>query len=165
MPKPSLLFQALGLLVWMVLVFAAAALGALASIEAGAFYAQLNRPPWAPPGWLFGPVWTILYTLMGLAAWLVWREPASRERTRALLLFVVQLAINALWSWLFFAWQQGAWALVDVLLLLALIATTIAAFWPIRRLAAALLVPYLLWVGFASALTWAVWQRNPGILS
>jgi len=82
----------------------------------------------------------------------------------ALALFVVQLAANALWSWLFFAWHKGAWAFVDVLFLLALIAAMIGAFWAVRCLAALLMLPYLGWVGFASLLTWAVWQDNPGLL-
>ena len=80
------------------------------------------------------------------------------------MLFAAQLVANALWSWLFFAWHRGAWAAIEVLLLWVLIALTIGAFWRINRLAAALLIPYWLWVSFASALTWSVWQRNPGLL-
>src|SRR5262245_55373756 len=94
-----------GLLGWLLLSFAAAALGAVASVEAAAFYEQLARPSWAPPPWLFGPVWTILYVLMGVAAWLVWRAHGFEEGKVALTLFVVQLGANALWSWLFFAWH------------------------------------------------------------
>jgi tryptophan-rich sensory protein len=143
-------------------VFAAAALGAVASVDAPSFYAQLSKPSWAPPAWLFGPVWSVLYALMGIAAWLVWRSPALKKM--ALSLFAVQLAVNALWSWLFFAWHLGAFAAVEVLILLALIVATITAFWRISHLAALLLVPYLLWVSFASALTWAIWQSNPNLL-
>ena len=154
--------QFLGLIVWLLAVFAAAALGALASVDAATFYAQLSKPPWAPPAWLFGPVWSVLYTLMGVSAWLVWRS--SRPDRRALGLFGAQLAANALWSWLFFAWRQGALAAVEVLLLVVLIAATALAFRHSSRLAALLLLPYLLWVGFAAALTWSVWQRNPGFL-
>jgi len=99
---------------------------------------------------------------MGIAAWLVWRK--SKATQPALRLFVGQLAANALWSWLFFAWHQGALAFIDVLLLLVLIAATIVSFWRLNRIAAVLLVPYLLWVGFASVLTWAVWRANPGVL-
>jgi tryptophan-rich sensory protein len=152
----------LGLLGWLLLAFAAAAVGAIASVQAASFYAQLVKPSWAPPAGVFGPVWSVLYTLMGVAAWLVWRSPGPKKL--ALGLFVAQLAANALWSWLFFAWHRGALASAEVLLLLALIACTIAAFWHISRAAAALMVPYLLWVAFASALTWAVWQSNPGFL-
>ena len=99
---------------------------------------------------------------MGVAAWLVWRSPGSKGV--ALGLFGAQLAVNALWSWLFFAWHRGALATVEVLVLLALIVATAAAFWRTSHLAALLLVPYLLWVSFASALTWAVWRSNPGLL-
>ena len=161
MPR-SLLSQLLGLLGWLLAAFAAAAVGAIASVDAAAFYAQLSKPSWAPPAWLFAPVWTTLYALMGVAAWLVWRSPGLKAAP--LTLFSVQLAANALWSWLFFAWHRGALAAVEVLVLLALIVATVAAFWRISRLAAVLLVPYVLWVGFASALTWAVWRSNPGLL-
>jgi benzodiazapine receptor len=156
--------QAVGLVSWLALTFVAAGLGALASIDAASFYAQLVRPSWAPPASVFGPVWSVLYLLMGVAAWLVWREQPAKESTVALGLYVVQLAANALWSWLFFGWRIGAFAFVDVLVLLALIVATVAAFWRVRRLAAILLLPYLAWVSFASALTWSVWQGNPGAL-
>ena len=152
----------LGLLAWLLAAFAAAAVGAVASVDAASFYAQLIKPSWAPPAWLFGPVWSALYALMGVAAWLVWRSPGPKGL--ALTVFVAQLAANALWSWLFFAWHQGALAAMEVLVLLALIAATLVAFWRSSRLAAFLLVPYLLWVSFASALTWAVWQANPTLL-
>jgi tryptophan-rich sensory protein len=153
-----------GLLAWGVLCFATAALGAVASIEAASFYLQLARPAWAPPGWLFGPVWTLLYAMMALSAWLAWLRPPSPRRNAGLLLFVAQLVANALWSWLFFAWHRGAFAAAEVLVLWALIAATIVAFLPVRRAAALLLVPYLAWVSFASVLTWAVWLANPAQL-
>lgn len=156
--------QALGFLGWAALVFGAAALGALASVDARDFYAQLVRPAWAPPGWLFGPVWTGLYALMAVAVWLVWRERGFAGARAALGLFVVQLAANALWSWLFFAWRQGAWAFAEVLLLWALIVATLVSFHRIRALAAMLLVPYLAWVSFAAMLTFAVWRLNPQAL-
>lgn len=154
--------QLLGLVAWLVLSFVAAGVGAIASVEAASFYAQLMQPSWAPPASVFGPVWSVLYALMGVAAWLVWRERAATRE--ALTLFVAQLAANALWSWLFFAWHQGALASAEVLVLLLLIAATIVAFWRIRRLAAVLMLPYLVWVSFASALTWSIWQSNPGLL-
>jgi tryptophan-rich sensory protein len=99
---------------------------------------------------------------MGVAAWLVWRSGGGRKV--ALTLFGAQLAANALWSWLFFAWHRGALAAAEVFVLLALIVATMLAFWRSSRLAAVLLLPYLLWVGFASALTWAVWRSNPSLL-
>ena len=146
---------------WLVASFAAAALGAVATRQAPEFYAQLARPDWAPPGWLFGPVWTLLYAMMAVAAWRVWRKAGFGT---ALYLFLAQLALNALWSWLFFAWRLGAAAFGEILLLWLLIAATVAAFFRIERLAAALLVPYLLWASFACALTYAVWRANPQLL-
>lgn len=153
-----------GLLAWLAVSFAAAALGGIASANAGDFYLQLDRPGWAPPPWLFGPVWTVLYLMQGIAAWLVWRERGFRGARTALGLFLVQLAVNALWTWLFFAWRQGSLAFAEILLLWLLIVATIAAFRRIRPVAGVLLIPYLLWVTFAAGLTWAVWQRNPDIL-
>ena len=131
-------------------------------MDAASFYAQLSKPWWAPPGEVFGPVWTILYTLMGVAAWLVWRRPGAKAL--ALGLFGVQLAANSLWSWLFFAWHLGALAAAEVLVLLSLIVATVVGFSRSSALAGLLMVPYLLWVSFASVLTWAVWRSNPGLL-
>ena len=156
--------QLLGLAGWLVASFIAAAIGAAASIQAGAFYARLVRPDWAPPANVFGPVWTVLYLLMGLAAWLVWREGGFRARRLALSLFLVQLAVNALWSWLFFGWHLGALAFADIVLLWGLLVATLVAFWRVRPVAGALLVPYLLWVSFATALSYSVWQHNPQLL-
>ena len=156
--------QIAGLVAWLIVSFVAAAIGGAASIEAGPFYTQLVRPGWAPPPSIFGPVWTILYTLMGIAAWLVWRVGGFRAARSALTLFLVQLALNALWTWLFFGWNRGALAFADILLLWALIVATLVAFWRIRPLAGALLVPYLLWVSFAVALNYSLWQLNPRVL-
>jgi tryptophan-rich sensory protein len=153
--------QVVGLVGWLLLVFAAAAVGAVASLDAPTFYAELRRPAWAPPAWLFGPVWSVLYALMGVSAWLVWRGGGFAATRRALLLFVVQLAVNASWSWLFFAWRQGGIAFVDVLLLWLLIGGTVFLFWRISKLGATLLVPYWAWVTFAAALTFSVWRLNP----
>ncbi|HKI85449.1 MAG TPA: TspO/MBR family protein [Thermoanaerobaculia bacterium] len=157
--------QLLGLLIWLFVSSLAAALGAISSASAGGFYRQLVRPAWAPPGWLFGPVWTLLYLMMGIAAWLAWRHAGWAGARLALTLFLVQLAANALWSWLFFAWHQGAWASVEIVVLWLLIAATLALFWRVRPLAGALLVPYLAWVTFATFLCFAIWRRNPELLS
>lgn len=153
-----------GLVVWVAISFIAAAVGGAASVRAGDFYTQLVRPDWAPPPSVFGPVWTILYALMGVAAWTIWRIGGFRTARTALALFLVQLAANALWSWLFFGWHSGLFAFADIALLWVLIVATIIAFWRIRPLAAWLLVPYLLWVSFASALSYSVWRLNPQIL-
>jgi tryptophan-rich sensory protein len=156
--------QIVGLVGWLFVSFVAAAIGGAASIQAGPFYTQLARPDWAPPSFLFGPVWTVLYALMGIAAWLVWRVGGFRAAKSALTLFLVQLALNALWSWLFFGWHRGALAFADILVLWTLIVATSVAFWRIKPLAGVLLVPYLLWVSFASALNYAVWQLNSQVL-
>lgn len=156
--------QIIGLIGWLLLSFLAAALGAVASVQAATFYQQLAQPAWAPPSTVFGPVWSVLYALMGIAAWLVWREGGWRRQRGVLALFVIQLAVNALWSWLFFAWHQGALAFADIVLLWLLIVATVLGFWRVRPLAGALLLPYLAWVSFAAALNFAVWQLNPGML-
>ena len=158
MPKRSLpLFAG-----WIALVAVAAALGALASRDAAAFYAQLARPAWAPPAGVFGPVWTTLYVLMAVAAWRVTRGPG--EHRAAATLFVVQLAVNALWSWLFFAWHQGAASFADIVLLDALVLVTVRLFQRIDRVAALLLLPYLAWILFATALNWTAWRMNAALL-
>jgi tryptophan-rich sensory protein len=165
-PSPfPIRIQAIGLLAWTVVTFAAAAVGGFASSQAGSFYADLARPSWAPPGWLFGPVWTLLYALMAVAVWLVWRSGGFRSAGSALTLYLLQLAANSMWTWLFFAWRQGGLAFAEILVLWALIAATILAFWRISRIAGVLLLPYLAWVSFAAALTYATWTLNPGVLS
>ena len=156
--------QILGLLGWLILCFAAAAIGAVASADAGAFYEQLVRPVWAPPSWLFAPVWTLLYALMGVAAWLIWRVRGFKEGKTALVLFIVQLGANALWSWVFFVWREGGFAFAEVILLWCLIVATAISFRRINPVAAALLLPYLAWVTFASALTFSTWRLNPDLL-
>ena len=156
--------QIIGLIAWLSASFIAAAIGGAASIQADSFYTQIVRPDWAPPPDVFGPVWSVLYALMGIAAWLVWRVGGFRAARTALTLFLLQLLLNALWSWLFFGWHLGALALADIVLLWVLILATMVAFWRIRPLAGALLIPYLLWVSFASALNYSIWRLNPQIL-
>ncbi|WP_214000595.1 TspO/MBR family protein [Arsukibacterium sp.] len=157
-----LLRQGLMLLTLLALTYLAAGIGALGSINAASFYRELQLPAFAPPAWLFGPVWTLLYTLMAVAAWLVWRS--TKQHRAALGLYFAQLAVNALWSWLFFAWYQGALAFANILLLLPLIIATALCFWRQNKLAGLLLVPYLLWVSFAAVLNFSIWQLNPGVL-
>lgn len=156
--------QFLGLVSWLGLSYSVSAVGAVASVQARSFYGGLTQPDWAPPGWLFGPVWTALFTLMGIAAWLVWRSGGFEKNRHALAVFIVQLVFNALWSWLFFAWNMGALAFADIVVLWLLIGTTVVFFWRARAVAGALLIPYLLWVSFAAALNYAVWQLNPQTL-
>lgn len=155
----------IGLVGWMLATLATGAIGALSTRNAREFYGGLVKPAWAPPGWLFGPVWTVLYVLMGIAAWLVWRRAGWSGARTALTLFLVQLVFNALWSWIFFSWQRGALAFAEIIVLLVLIAATMYAFARVDRIPALLLVPYLLWVAFASALNFAIWRGNVAQLS
>ncbi len=156
--------QFAGLVAWLVITFLAAGIGSLATMQAETFYARLVLPSWAPPSAVFGPVWTVLYAFMGIAAWLVWREGGFGAARTALTLFLLQLAVNALWSWLFFGWHLGALSFAFILLLWVLIAATLITFLRIRSLAGILLVPYLLWVSFASVLNYTIWQLNPRLL-
>lgn len=161
--------ELLGLFGWLIVVFITATIGAFASVNAGEFYSHLEQPSWAPPGWLFGPVWTVLYTFMGIAAWLVWRERynlnASLRRVHAALtVFLMQLVLNALWSWLFFSWHLGGWAFVDIVVLWIFIGFTVVGFLRVNKLAALLMAPYLLWVLFAAILNYAVWKMNLALL-
>ena len=161
MARNSSANQTLGLAGWLLVSFIAGAVGGLASTNDSSFYGQLVQPSWAPPAWLFGPVWSVLFVLMGISAWLVWRQHGFRGAGVALKLFAAQLLANALWPWLFFAWQQGAVAFAEICVLWLLIAATMLAFWRLHRVAALLLAPYLAWVSFAAALNFALWRLNP----
>ena len=166
MSKPAIgLRQAFGLAGWLAVSFTAGFVGAVASTNAPEFYGELIGPEWGPPASVFGPVWSVLYALMAVAAWLVWRTPVGQLRSVAIVLFAIQLALNSLWSWLFFAWQRGDWALADIAVLWALIVAMLLVFWRCNRWAAVLIVPYLAWVSFATALNWAIWRLNPELLS
>lgn len=157
--------QAGGLVAWLLFVFAFAALGGFASLNAVSFYAGLQQPAWAPPGWLFGPAWTLLYTLMGISAWLVWRDKGFAGARVAFALFIAQLGFNALWTWLFFVWRLGAVATAEILLLWVLILATAVLFYRENKIAGALLAPYLAWVSFAAGLSYTMWQLNPQTLA
>ena len=164
-PTPRKVPLSVGALAALVVITAlAAAAGGIASASAPEFYLALNRPTWAPSPSVFGPVWTALYLMMALAAWTVVRVDGWQRAKPKIVLYVVQLVANGLWTWLFFGLHSGALAFADILLLLALIAATVISFWRTNALAGALLLPYLVWVSFATALTWAVWHANPGVL-
>ncbi len=150
--------EILALVGWLLLCFAAAGFGGL--FMPGAWYASLNKPPWNPPGWVFGPVWTALYTMMAVAAWLVWKRGSWAAQWRRLTLFLVQLALNAAWTPLFFGLKKPGWAFAEIVLLWLAIAATLAAFRPVSRIAAWLLAPYLAWVTFATFLNFTLWRLN-----
>ena len=124
------------------------------------WYADLAKPSWTPPGQVFGPVWSILYASMAVAAWLVWRQSGWAGARGPLALFAGQLGLNVAWSWLFFGLQSPGLACLDILLLLAAILATLIAFWRRSIAAGALLLPYFVWVGFATALNLAIWRMN-----
>lgn len=138
--------------------FVAPALGAFS--PPGAWYASLNKPSWNPPSWIFGPVWTALYTMMAVAAWLVWRRGGGAARHRALSLYLVQLALNAAWTPIFFGLKWPGLAFAEILLLLAAIFATMLAFRTASPVATMLLVPYAAWVSFASFLNFTLWRLN-----
>jgi tryptophan-rich sensory protein len=148
----------LGLCGWVLLCFAAASLGAL--FPPGAWYAALEKPSWNPPGWIFGPVWSTLYTLMAVAAWLVWKRGGFAAQGRPLGAFLAQLALNALWTPLFFGLHWPGVAFAEIVLLGLAIAWTTALFWRVQRAAAYLLLPYLAWVSFAAVLNGTLWRLN-----
>jgi benzodiazapine receptor len=150
-----------GLLVSIVVCFAAAGLGSFATVDAiPTWYAALHKPSWNPPNQVFGPVWTLLYLMMALAAWLVWRAAGWPAVRPALGMFAVQLALNVGWSVVFFGLHRPGWAFVEIVVLWAAILATLLLFRPISPRAALLLAPYLLWVSFASVLNLAVWRLN-----
>ena len=142
----------------LLLSFSAAAIGGF--FVPGACYGTLKEPSWNPPNWIFGPVWTGLYTTMAIAAWLVWKRGGFAGQRVALSLFLAQLLFNALWSPLFFGLRHPALAFADIVLLWLALLGTVAAFWSVRPIAGALLLPYLAWVTFASALNFALWRLN-----
>ncbi len=149
---PSLVF-------FLLLSAAAAAFGGM--FAGGLWYEGLTKPALNPPAWLFGPVWTLLYILMAVAAWLVWRSrKPKRDRHVALGLYLVQLLLNALWSWIFFGLHSLTGALVEILLLNVAIIATIFAFRRVSVTAARIMVPYWLWVCFATYLTWGIRSLN-----
>jgi len=122
------------------------------------WYPALRKPPFNPPDYVFGPVWTALYAMMAVAAWLVWRKAGTGY---PLGLFALQLALNLAWTALFFGLRLPGLAFAEILVLWASIAATVVSFWRVSVPAGALLVPYLLWVGFAAVLNLAIWRLNP----
>ena len=152
--------QAFSLVLCVVICQLAGAVGSVFTISAiPSWYSTLAKPALNPPGWIFGPVWVVLYLLMGIALWLIWRSN-SKEKTKAIWLFGAQLVLNAVWSPIFFGARSIGDALVVIVLLWAAIVLTILVFKKISKAAAWLLVPYILWVSFALYLNFAIWILN-----
>jgi translocator protein len=144
---------------WLAVSYAAAVIGGVATAASVAeWYPTIARPAWTPPSWLFGPVWTILYAMMAVAAWLVWRKAGWSGL--ALKVFVLQLILNAAWSIFFFGMRDPLAGLLDIVALWIAIVLTMILFFRISKVAGTLIVPYLLWVSFATALNFAIWRLN-----
>lgn len=146
------------LIVFLFACFAVAATGAF--FPPDEWYRSLIRPSYAPPNWVFGPVWSLLYTMMGISGWLVWKSNKRGNKYSALSAFVLQLMLNGAWSGLFFGWHRPDLALIEIVLLWVAIAMTIMLFSQFSRVAALLLLPYLAWVSFASVLNYGFWSLN-----
>jgi len=141
----------------------AGAVGSIFTISAiQTWYTALNKPSFAPPNWVFGPAWTTLYILMGISLYIVWEKGIKKKEIRsAVKVFGVQLGLNAVWSFLFFGLRSPFYGLIGIVLLWLAIVWTMIKFWKISKTATYLLVPYILWVSFATILNLAVWQLNP----
>lgn len=156
--KPT---EAIALVAFIALCFAVSVAGGLiTATSVGTWYQTLNKPPFNPPDWVFAPVWTTLYALMAIAAWRVWRRVRHGEGRGALVVFAAQLALNLVWSFLFFGLQRIDLATVQIFVLLVAVATTAVMFWRVDRTAGVLLLPYVLWVGYASVLNVSLWMLN-----
>ena len=150
--------SAVGLILWIVVSMGAGLVGS--RFMPGEWYASLAKPDWNPPSYVFGPVWTTLYILMGISAWLVWRKVGFSGATSVLGLFLVQLVLNSLWSYLFFGIHQPGLALIEIVILWSVILVITIGFWRISVTAGIMLLPYLCWVGFASVLNLQLWRLN-----
>lgn len=160
--KRSILSKTFGLIFWIGICYLVAWISAQVSpgIAPADWYNTLNKPSWNPPSWLFGPVWTTLYTLMGIAAWLVWKRFGFQQAKFALTAFIIQLLLNGLWSQLFFGMNSTGWAFLEIFFLLAAILLTTVLFSKKVKTAAWLMVPYILWVAFATVLNGTIWWIN-----
>ena len=147
-------------------VFIPLAVGLLGSVftasSVNTWYATVNKPSFNPPNWIFGPVWTTLFVMMAIAAWLVWKPEGFQAAAWPLTLFAIQLALNIAWSWIFFGLHQPGWAFVEIVILWLAIVRTTGAFFGRSKTAGWLMVPYLAWVSFASVLNFTIWRLNVG---
>ncbi|MDX1920268.1 MAG: TspO/MBR family protein [Candidatus Caenarcaniphilales bacterium] len=150
----------ISLIVFIIICEAVGIIGGLATYSSlGSWYADLQKPSLTPPNWIFGPVWTSLYALMGISAWLIYHSK-SEQKQRALTIFFTQLFINFIWSFLFFGLKSTLWGFVGIIALLLSIILTMIKFHKISKWAFGLLVPYLLWVSFATYISGELWYLN-----
>ena len=157
-PKPSTGRSLAALAGWLLLTYSASTTAVFVSTSG--WYAGLAKPTWNPPGWIFGPVWTVLYALMAVSAWRVWLQGGWSRQKTALRLYLLQWSLNALWTPLFFGLHRPGWSLAEILVLLAAILATLRTFWRVDRPASLLLLPYAAWVAFATVLNWTIWRMN-----
>lgn len=163
LPMPTVATARYGSLVgFLAITFAAAVIGSAATFRSVAtWYPTLVKPTWTPPAFLFGPVWTALYCAMAVAAWRVWRAQTGSKATAVLRTYGAQLALNALWSVLFFGLRRPDLALLDIAALWIVLVIALVRFWRADRIAGGLWSPYVAWVSFAFALNAAIWRLNP----
>lgn len=153
----------IGLAVFIFGCLGAGGLGAVATTpEIEGWYKTITKPSWNPPDSVFGPVWTTLFVMMAVAAWLVWKPAGFKARVMPLTLFLVQLVLNVAWSWIFFGMHQPGWAFAEIVILWGAILLTTMAFFRCSRTAGWMMVPYLAWVSFASVLNFTIWRMNTG---
>jgi translocator protein len=136
------------------------ALGAIWTSSDSSWYRDINKPSFNPPSWIFGPVWTLLFTLMGISLYLVWTSSSSNIKLMALTLFIIQFFFNIAWSYLFFGLNKPSWSFIEILFLLGFIFLTAFYFFKVNKTAGYLLIPYFLWVSFASLLNYSIWRLN-----
>jgi translocator protein len=149
-----------GLVGWLAVSFAAAWVGS--RYMPGAWYVSLSKPSWNPPNYVFAPIWTVLYVLMSISAWLIWLKAGIKGANAGLVLFVLQLILNALWSYLFFGLHRPGLAFFDIVALWLVILAVAVLFWRVDHVAGGLMVPYIAWVSFATYLNFVLWRLNPG---
>ena len=148
----------MGLVLWVALCLATGGVGS--RFLPGQWYAELAKPSWNPPDFVFAPVWTTLYILMGVAAWLVWRRAGFAGARGILALFIAHLGLNSLWSYLFFGLERPGYAFAEIIVLWLVILILVGGFWRVARGAGLLLLPYFVWVSFASVLNFQLWRLN-----
>ena len=149
----------MGAVFWLVLTFGAAWAGA--RFLPDAWYRHLSKPAWNPPESIFGPVWSVLYLFMAIAAWFVWSETGWEGFSGPLGFYLLQLVLNGMWTWIFFGRHRPGVALLDISVLWIVVAATLVSFWKVTPIAGALFVPYLAWISFAALLNFSIWRQNP----
>jgi len=151
----------ISLIIFIIFSFSAAALGSVfTNRTVKTWYQTIKKPSWNPPSKVFAPVWTILYIMMAVAGWMVWERLPHKTFSWPMILFFIQLVLNALWSGIFFALRSPGWALLEIILLWAFIVLTMFSFWTVYWIAGILFLPYFLWVSFASFLNFTIWRLN-----